>query len=205
MHNALCIGVFVNISSILILVFTSILTIVNYLRVSHCLCSQIFFLAGKINVNPVIWLAELDAFIYCFFNRWVLTIILANSCICCISTSGHQEWWNHCILFLWRIFVNHLIVVVLLTWYRFDLAYNIGQSWINHQQLCRWRRMNVLVSFLYNLTVFELIMMTITRRIFEVPMIVFLGISLTNVGPIMTCSCRFYWYNIFVDCKDSVV
>ena len=48
-------------------------------------------------------------------------------------------------------------------------------------------------------------MMATPRCILEVPMIEFLGIFLIYITSIIIGFCRFYWYNIFVECKDSVV
>ena len=47
------ISAFVNISSNLIIFFTGVLSIADYLWVSHCLWWRTFFFAGKVDVNPI--------------------------------------------------------------------------------------------------------------------------------------------------------
>ena len=176
---------------------------------------MIFFFAGKIKVNSVFWLTKVDTFIYCFFNRWVLKVIRASFWICCIPMSRHSEWWRHWILFLRRSFVHHqIIMVVIMASYRFNLADNIGEPWVifilsiwphdfvyltfinNYVDEVGW---TCRIPFLYNPTIFELAMMATPRWIMEVLMMKFNEIS------IIIGFFRFYWYNIFFECEDSVV
>ena len=165
---------------------------------------MIFFFAGKIKVNSVFWLTKVDTFIYCFFNRWILKVIRASFWICCIPMSRH-----------WRSFVHHqIIMVVIMASYRFNLADNIGEPWVifilsiwphdfvyltfinNYVDEVGW---TCRIPFLYNPTIFELAMMATPRWIMEVLMMKFNEIS------IIIGFFRFYWYNIFFECEDSVV